>query len=238
MLAAQTGIELRLALRHPEQAIVTLFIPVVLLIGLTLTPVIALPQPRVVTVAPSILALAVLSTGFTSQAISFGFDRRYGVIARLAATALPRWLLIAGRLCAMFGVIVIQVALLGTIAALLGWRPTGAGILWAIPVLLLGGAACGSLGLLLGGALRAEVTLAVANVIWFVLLFVGGIAVPLSALPAGLAKAATYLPSGALAEGLHTTLAHGHPPGTGPVLVLVAWTLAAALTAVRTTKLR
>jgi ABC-2 type transport system permease protein len=32
-----------------------------------------------------ILALAVLSTGFTSQAISFGFDRRYGVIARLAA---------------------------------------------------------------------------------------------------------------------------------------------------------
>jgi hypothetical protein len=108
MLAAQTGIELRLALRHPEQSLITLFIPVVLLIGLTLTPVIALPQPRVVTVAPSILALAVLSTGFTSQAISFGFDRRYGVIARLAATALPRWLLIAGRLCAMFGVIVIS----------------------------------------------------------------------------------------------------------------------------------
>jgi ABC-2 type transport system permease protein len=57
-------------------------------------------------------------------------------------------------------------------------------------------------------------------------------------LPAALARAATYLPSGALAQGLHTTLAHGQPPGTGPVLVLVAWTLAAALTAVRTTKLR
>jgi ABC-2 type transport system permease protein len=238
MLAAQAGIELKLALRHPEQAFVTLFIPVVLLLGLTLTPVMALPQPRVATVAPSILALAVLSTGFTSQAISFGFDRRYGVIARLAATALPRWLLIAGRMCAMFGVIAIQMVILGGIAALLGWRPALSGIAWSVPVIVLGGAACGALGLLLGGALRAEITLAVANLVWFALLFVGGVAVPLSSLPTGLARVAAYLPSAALADGLRTTLSSGHGPDSGPMLVLLAWTFIAALTALRAVKLR
>ena len=63
----------------------TLVVPVVLLVGLTLLPVVPLPEPRIAAVTPSVLALAVLSTAFTSQAIMLGFDRRYGVIRRLAA---------------------------------------------------------------------------------------------------------------------------------------------------------
>ena len=46
-----------------------------------------------------------MSSAFTGQAIALGFDRRYGVISRLAATALPRWLLVAGRLVAVLGVV-------------------------------------------------------------------------------------------------------------------------------------
>jgi ABC-2 type transport system permease protein len=238
MLAVQSGTELRLALRHGEQVLLTLLIPVVLLVGLTLLAVVPLPEPRVASVAPGVLALGVMSTAFTGQAISLGFDRRYGVVRRLAATALPRWLLVAGRLVAVLGVVAVQVVVLAAIAAALGWRPAPAGVGWAVLLVLLGCAAFGALGLLLGGSLRAEVTLAVANLVWFVLLLAGGIVVPVDQLPGPLAAAAAALPSGALAEGLRDTLSTGAPPAAGVVLVLLAWTAGAAALAVRTFRLR
>jgi ABC-2 type transport system permease protein len=242
MLAAQAGTELRLALRNGEQVLLTLLIPVVLLVGLTLLDLVPLPSPRVDAVAPGVLALAVMSTAFTGQAIAFGFDRRYGVVRRLAATALPRWLLIAGRLVAVLGVVAVQVVVLGAIAAALGWRPAPAGVGWALLLVLLGTAAFGALGLLLGGTLRAEITLAVANVVWFLLLLAGGIVVPLAQLPGPLAAVAALLPSGALAEGLRTTLTAGAPPGAPPgatpVLVLLAWAAVAGLAATRLVRLR
>jgi ABC-2 type transport system permease protein len=205
---------------------------------LTLLDVVPLPAPRVAAVTPSVLALAVLSTAFTSQAIMLGFDRRYGVIRRLAATALPRWLLVAGRLTAVLATVAIQMVVLGVLAAALGWRPPLAGLAWAVPLVLLGCAAFGALGILLGGTLRAEVVLAVANAVWFVLLLAGGIVVPVGRLPGPLATVAELLPSGALAEALRTTLTTGTAPGPGPVVVLLVWAVAATAVAVRTVRLR
>jgi ABC-2 type transport system permease protein len=238
MLRAQSATELRLALRNGEQVLVTLIIPVVLLVGLTLLDVVPLPEPRVAAVTPSVLALAVLSTAFTSQAIMLGFDRRYGVIRRLAATALPRWLLVAGRLTAVLGMVAVQMVVLGALAAALGWRPPVAGLAWAVPLVLLGCAAFGALGILLGGTLRAEIVLAVANAVWFVLLLAGGIVVPVDRLPGPLSAVAGFLPSGALAESLRTVLTTGAAPAATPVLVLLAWTVAATALAVRTVRLR
>jgi ABC-2 type transport system permease protein len=238
MLAVQAGTELRLTLRNGEQVLLSLLIPVVLLVGLATLPVVPLPEPRIAAVAPGILALAVMSTAFTGQAIAFGFDRRYGVVRRLAATALPRWLLVAGRLVAVLGVVVVQLVLLGLLAAGLGWRPSAAGVGWALLLVLLGCAAFGALGILLGGTLRAEIVLAVANLVWFVLLIGGGIAIPLDRLPGGLAAVGAALPSGALAESMRATLATGEAPAIGPVLVLLGWTIAATAVAMRTVKLR
>jgi ABC-2 type transport system permease protein len=238
MLLVQAGTETRLALRHGEQALLTLLIPIVLLVGLSVLRVVPLPEPRVAYVVPSILALAVMSTAFTSQAIALGFDRRYGVIRRLAATALPRWLLVAGRLAAVLAVVAVQLVVLGVIAAFLGWAPSAAGIGWALLTVLLGCGAFGALGILLGGTLRADIVLAVANLVWFVLLLGGGIVIPLDQLPAGIAAVAAVLPSGALAEGLRASLVDGTGPGLGPVLVLLAWTVVAGGVAVRAVKLR
>ncbi|WP_245585626.1 ABC transporter permease [Pseudonocardia asaccharolytica] len=238
MLAAQSGTELRLALRNGEQLLLALLIPIVLLVGLTLLEVVPLPEPRVASVVPAVLALAVMSAAFTGQAIALGFDRRYGVVRRLAATALPRWLLVAGRLAAVLGLVAVQTVVLGALALTLGWRPQADGLGWAVLLVLLGCAAFGSLGILLGGSVRAEVVLAVANLIWFVLLFAGGIVIPAEQLPGPLGTVATWLPSGALAEGLRTALVDGQGPGTQPVLVLVGWAVLAAIVSVRTVKLR
>jgi ABC-2 type transport system permease protein len=237
MLLAQAGTEMRLALRNGEQVLLTLLIPMVLLVGLTMVDVVALPDPRVAAVTPGVLALAVMSTAFTGQAIALGFDRRYGVVRRLAATALPRWLLVAGRLAAVLGVVAVQVVALGALALALGWRPAPGGLGWALLLVLLGCAAFGALGILLGGTLRAEVVLAVANLVWFVLLLAGGIVIPADRLPGPLADVAALLPSGALAEGLRTALATGAAPGAFPLLVLVGWTVAAGALATRWVKL-
>ena len=238
MLLAQGGLETRLALRNAEQVLLTLLIPAALLVGLTLVPAIPVPEPRVHWILASMLALAVMSSAFTSQAIALGFDRRYGALRRLAATALPRWLLVCGRLAAVGAVVLIQVVLLCALAATLGWTPAGTRVDGVVVAVLLGAAAFGALGILLGGTLRADIVLAVANVVWFVLLLAGGIVVPVADLPGPLGAVASWLPSGALAEALRDALGAGMFPPAGPLLVLAGWAIVAGLVAARTVRWR
>lgn len=237
MLTTHTRVEALLTLRHAEQALLTLLIPLVLLIGLSTLHIGAFPQPQVDHVVPRILALAVMSTAFTGQAIALGFDRRYGVIKRLSATALPVWVLISGRVLAALIVVALQAVVLGTTAFLLGWSAPAGAVLTALPLLVLGTLAFGALGVLVGGTLRAEIVLALANAVWFVLLLAGGLAVPPETLPGPLGTLARFLPSGALAESLEAVLTHGALPGAQPVLVLAGWTVVAGAVASRTTRL-
>lgn len=237
MLWAQARTETLLTLRNGEQVLLTLLIPLALLIGLSLLRVVPMPAPRVGTATSRVFALAVMSSAFTGQAIGLGFDRRYGVLKRLAATALPRWLLVAGRILAGLVVVLVQLVVLGAVAALLGWRLPLAGLPWLLLLVLLGSLAFGALGVLLGGALRAEIVLAVANLVWFVLLLVGGIALGADALPAGIAHLVGWLPSGALAEGLRAAAVTGTAPGWQPVLVLAGWAVLGGALASRTTRL-
>lgn len=239
MLAVHARTEFLVTVRHPEQLLLTLLIPMALLVGLSTLDLLDVPAglERVDTVTPRVFALAVMSAAFTGQAIALGFDRRYGVLKRLAATALPRWVLVVGRLAGLLGVVAAQLVLLGAVALLLGWRPSAAGLLWALPTVLLGTLAFGALGVLLGGALRAEIVLALANALWFVLLLAGGIVLAPSQLPGTLGDIVRLLPSGALAEALHDALAYGSAPGWGPLAVMAAWTVAAGAAAIRTVRL-
>ncbi|GAA2359036.1 ABC transporter permease [Saccharopolyspora halophila] len=237
MLAAQTRIEALLIVRHGEQALLTLIIPLALLIGLSALHIGDLPDPRVDSVFPRIMALAVMSTAFTGQAIALGFDRRYGVLKRLSATALPRWTLISGRVLATLLVVALQAVVLGATALALGWTPSPVGLAPALVMLVLGSLAFGAAGVLVGGSMRAEIVLAVANAIWFLLLLAGGLALPASDLPGPVGTLAGFLPSGALAEVLDATLTHGGLPGATPVLVLLAWFAACGAVAMKTTRL-
>jgi len=236
MLLVQARTEFVLTLRNGEQVLLTLLIPLGLLLGFTVLDVLPVPDPRVDNLTPRILALAVMSTAFTGQAIALGFDRRYGVLKRLAATALPRWSLVAGRMLAVLGVVAVQLVLLGTVAATLGWHPDPSGIAFAVLLVLAGTAAFGALGVLLGGTLRAEVVLALANTVWLALLVAGGIVLSVDALPGPLSAIAAALPSGALAEGLHAALVTGATPW-GALGVLLAWATGTGLLAARTLRL-
>lgn len=236
MVLAQARTEFALTLRNGEQVLLTLLIPLGLLIGLTVVDVLPMPAPRVDSVTPRILALAVMSTAFTGQAIALGFDRRYGVLKRLAATALPRWSLVGGRMLAVLGVVLVQLVVLGTVAAALGWHPEPTGLAFGALLVLAGTAAFGALGVLLGGVLRAEVVLAVANTVWLLLVVAGGIVLSVNTLPGPWGAVAAGLPSGALAEGFHAALAGG-TADWGALGVLVTWAVGAGALAARTLRL-
>jgi ABC-2 type transport system permease protein len=240
MLRTHARVEASLTLRNGEQILLTLLIPLALLIGLSLLNILPAAQlgsvSKVDWITPRILALAVMSSAFTGQAIALGFDRRYGVLKRLSATALPRWLLVAGRLVAALVVVALQAVVIGVVAAFLGWSPSPSGVFSAVLLLIVGTLAFGALGVLLGGALRAEAVLALANIIWFVLLLAGGILLAPSVLPSGVATIVELLPSGALAEGMRAALVDGHF-ALGPLAVLGVWALAAGVLATKTTRL-
>jgi ABC-2 type transport system permease protein len=90
MVRAQAALELRTLLRNGEQLLLILIVPVLLLFAFGRADLVSIGSgSRIDFIVPGILALAVMSTAFTSQAIGTGFERRYGVLKRLGAVLFP-----------------------------------------------------------------------------------------------------------------------------------------------------
>ncbi|HMM94448.1 ABC transporter permease [Phycicoccus sp.] len=229
---AQARFETRTLLSNGEQLLVSVVLPALALLGLALASVPDLgPGRRVDLATAGALALAVVSTAFTGQAIATGFDRRSGVLRLLGTTPLGRDGLLLGKGLAVLSVLGVQVVVLGGLGLALGWRPPAGGLLPGLLTLLLGTAAFVSLALLLAGTVRAEAVLALANLAW--VLFLGlGILVPTGRLPGPLAAVAAALPGGALGDAARTALAGGGWPWA-QWAVLLAWTLGTGAAAVR-----
>jgi ABC-2 type transport system permease protein len=177
------------------------------------------------------MALAVISTAFTGQAIAVAFDRRYGALKRLGATALPVWGIIAGKSLAVVSVVILQSVLFGAIGAALGWRPPLAGLALGAVIIALGTAVFAALGLLLGGTLRAEIVLALANLLWFVFAGLGALTLEGGMVPVGVKWVARLTPSGALTEAL--TRAMTLSVDWFGLVVLAVWGAVAAVCALR-----
>lgn len=232
MLRAQVGMEFRLLLRNGEQVGLTLVIPLLLLFFFNLPLLYALDSPRRIDyVVPSIIALAVMSASFTGLAIGTGFERKYAVLKRLGATALPRAILLAGKTLAVLLLEIVQILLICLLGLVLAWHPQGNPLL-ALLIVVLGTLAFGGLGLFIAGTLRAEVTLAAANLVWLILLFAGGIAIPLTKYPHAARTVLQYLPSAALADGLHQIL-HGVGVPVRALMTLLVWASVALPAAAR-----
>lgn len=240
MIAAQLTMELRLTARRGENLLATLVLPVVLLVFFATVPVLAPaggPAPGVSSVGallPGILAIAIVAAGLVNLGIATAFERGYGVLKRLGGSPLPRGGLLAAKIGAVLVVEGVQAALLVGIAAGLGWAP---GVSWS-PAVVVAAVALGTftfaaLGLLLAGTLRPEATLALANGLFVVGMLLGGMLVPAADLPGIVGDLAALTPTSALADALRIGL--GAVPGdaTGPLALLGAWGIGAAVAAAR-----
>lgn len=242
MVLAQSRMEARLLLRNGEQLLLAIVIPVIVLVGGVAAADrigLDLEGHRAVDVlTPGVLALAVMSTAFTSVAIATGFERRYGVIKLLGSSPLPRHGLLLGKVLALLNVVTLQLVVLAVVGLVLGWEPrlddlpsTVVGTVLAVG---LGTAAFAALGLFVAGALRAEATLALANLVYLLLMAGGGVVLPTSTY----GDAGTFiqwLPSGALGEAMRATLVDARIDAQA-LLVLAAWAVLGTVLTARTFK--
>ncbi|MFB9776698.1 ABC transporter permease [Brevibacterium otitidis] len=231
---AQTGFEIAAILRNGEQLLVSIILPAIILIGLATTPILSAlgadlgGRPAVDVATAGVLSLALGSSAFTGQAIATAFDRRYGVLRQLATTPLGVRGLIAGKFIAVAAVVVIQYALIGILAWILG-ASGGVHILSLALTAGLGTAMFLVWGLVMAGTIRAEATLALANLLWVLMAAAGGL---LLAPPGMWGAIVSWLPSGALGEAMRTAVLSG---GIDPLAlaVMAGWTLMGIVTGVR-----
>ncbi|MHA7269015.1 ABC transporter permease [Arthrobacter sp. HLT1-20] len=220
-------------LRNGEQLVLMIVMPLLGLIALTATPLLdGMGHSRVEIAVPGILALCALSTAFTGQGIATGFDRRYGVLRFLSTTPLGKGGLIAGKVIAVLVALAIQVVIISTVAAFLGWRPPVAGVLLGIPLLILGAITFTALGLLIAGTVRPEATLAITNLGWILFAALGGIVLPAAKFSASMADFVQWLPSGALGNLMRGALLESRLD-IFALVILLAWGALCSLAAVK-----
>src|SRR5436305_747681 len=236
-IIAQTRVELLLTLRRGESVLITLVVPVLLLIFFASLNIIPATTGKVVDfLLPGILALAVMAAGMVSLGIATAYERYYGVLNRLGSSPLPRSGLIIAKVISVLTLELIQVFVLISVAVILyGWRPAGSPLLTLL-VLAIGTVTFSALGLAMAGALRAEVTLAAANGLYLLFLLLGGGILPLSHLPPTLAAIAQILPAATLTQALQATMSSKAPFPLNSLVILVIWTVAILLVAMKTFK--
>jgi ABC-2 type transport system permease protein len=232
-VAAQTRAELVLTLRRGESLLVSFAIPIGILVFFSKVDAITTDYKDPVDfLVPGVLALAVMSTAMVSLAIATGYERRYGVLKRLGSTPLSRGGLLAAKTANVIAIEIVQAVVIIVTGIALGWELSG-GVALATVFLLLGTIAFAGIGMLMAGTLRAEATLATANGVFLVLLFIGGMAYPLDKLPTVLEEIAKVLPAAALSESVRGALTPGVDVPGWSVVVLALWAIGAPLLAAR-----
>jgi ABC-2 type transport system permease protein len=240
-VTALAAMELRLALRRGENLLVMLVIPIAVLAffaNLGIGPLGTGPS-AVAALLPGTVAIAVIATSLVNLGIATAYERSYGVLKRLGGAPLSRAGVVAAKIGAILVIEVVQVALLLVVAAVvLGWIPALDDLVRRAALLLLaaglGTAAFAGLGLLMAGTLRAEATLALANGLFLAFLMLGGTILPLDHLPEPLATLGLALPSSALTDLLHESLAASAGGDlVRPLIVLGAWAIGACALAAR-----
>ncbi len=225
---AQVGWELRSILRNGEQLLVSFALPVLTMIPLFLVALDGLPSGD--DAVAGVLAMAVMSSSFTAQAISLGFDRRYGVLRMFSTTPLGSGGLLLGKAGAVVVLLLLQAAVLFVTALLLRWDGAPLGAIGAtLAVMLLGACAFVSLAVLFGGTMRAQAVIALANLVWVLMVFAAGALFPLAD-----GSWLAWLPPGALGNGLRAALTGGFD--VVAALVLIAWSATIGTIAARSMK--
>jgi ABC-2 type transport system permease protein len=228
ILRQQVRMELILTARRGEAVVLAMGVPLLVLLGAGLTEATNVPgDDRLGFVVPGVLALTVMSTAFTGQAITTGYERSYGVLKRLGASPLTRPGLLFSKTAAILCLVAVQVLVLALVGVVVGWRPELGQVLPAIGVTVLATAAYCGLALLIASVLRPETTTAAATLIYVLMLAAGGI---MFAAPDLGTVGYFLLPLAAHAQALRDTLTDGTAVPASIWLSLTLWA-AVALTA-------
>jgi ABC-2 type transport system permease protein len=152
--------------------------------------------------APGLAVLSLMSNGLIGNSGAMAHFREKGILRRIQATPLPVWQLILSRVVMRSVVMVGQAALMiGLSVLVFQARYDWMGVVEAVPWVVLGAVLFMAMGQAIAATVRkVDTVMAVAQVINFVLMFLGSLWTPFAAMPGWLQSVSRWLPSTMVAD--------------------------------------
>lgn len=159
-------------------------------------------QPQIAWLTIGIVVLNLMSSGLLGDATRLTNLRERGVLRRVQATPLPAWQLIAAYVLARLLLVLIQSAAIVLAAVVIyGASFSWAGLAAALPYALVGGLVFLLIGQLISTvAPSAGAAGAIGQAIYFPLMFVSNLFLPLELLPRWLSDISSWTPATMLAD--------------------------------------
>lgn len=239
VLALQGMTETKLWLRRRETVFFSLLLPVMFLAffgALYGSQIVAGTHTSYISyLVPGYAVFATMAVALGTVCTTLANERHEHILKRLGGTPLPRASLIGAKILAGSVLIAAVVAVLILVGTLVYGAHIRGNILSGILILIVGILSFAGIGILLGGTVKPDSSVAVANLVYLAFSFLGGVFVPLSQFPRGLRNVATLLPSERMADAMQVVWTKGDGLGsTGLDLpILIAWGLASLLLASR-----
>lgn len=172
---------------------------------------------------PGLFTITVVAISFAGVSYRLIAERERGILRRYRATPVSALTVVLGNAAASVVILAIALALLGMVAWL-AFGLTVTGEAWVLVMVLAGGVvAFTPLGLILGSVAPSQrAAPAIANAIFFPLIFISGAALPFSMLPEWLQQVGRLVPATYLVEALHGVMIRGVATGglIAPLVVL------------------
>jgi len=225
-----TIIELKLTLRDRQALFWTYVFPLLFLV--LFCAIFGRGNPKdVAGLMAGLLCISAMAGGFFGLGIELVTSRERGVLRRYRMSPIHPWLLISSRLVSNF-LIALSSLLIQIGVAVVVYRMPIAGNFMAMMVMLsVGALAFLALGLLIASVAESvKVALALANLLFFPLMFLGGAAIPKFMLPPAIQKISRLTPSNYMVEGLGRIMVDGKSlSDSGAQLIVLALTSVTAL---------
>jgi ABC-2 type transport system permease protein len=237
-MVGQLKLETKLWLRQKETVFWTLAFPVffMLLFGSIWKENTWNNMPAISYLLPGIIVMALMTTCIVATTTGLVEEREKGIFRRLSLTPLKRHTIIGGQIAQRYLVVLLQTALLITIAVSFFEASISGDFLLFWAILTLGAVCFLSIGFALTGLIRsAKSAHPLAMIVFFILMFLGGCFFPLDVMPEFLVPVCKTLPSAQLNESLRLVATGG--AGLGEVwqalLIVSGWLVGCSALAVR-----
>lgn len=189
---------------------------------------------------PGVVAMAVMQMAVFSVAFVFADYKEKGILKRLLATPMKPIHFVAANVITRLLVAVAQAAILIAVGVLL-FHSHVVGSYWLVLLVsTLGGIMFLGLGFTISGiAKTVDAVPAIANIVIFPMLFLGGVFFPTDSMPDWLQGAVQYLPLSYFSNGLREVMTNGAGFSViaSDVYWMVAWSIVLVLLAVLTFRL-
>lgn len=233
VLVRQSMIETKLWLRRRETVFFSLLLPVMFLafFGALYGSQKQFGISYISYLVPGYAVFATMAVALGTVCTNLANERHTNILKRLGGTPLSRWKIILSKVMASALLVAAVVVVLVLVGTLVYGAQLRGNSLAAVLVLAVGVSSFSMMGIVLGGTIKAESSVAVANLVYLALSFLGGVFIPLSQFPKPLRNFATLLPSERFADALETIWTRGQGLGhTGlDVPILVAWAVVVLL---------